>query len=430
MIEKMAFQAFIFGIISAVSLPLGAVVARFWTPRNRVVAALMAFGGGALLSALTIDLVGDALRKGEFYPLTLGCILGGLLFVVLNQVINNKGGFLRKASTTLSHLKRKKVQEFRQVFKKMSQVPFFNQLPPEEIQALLPYISSRTYKAGCTIIRQGDPGDSLFIVEDGEIDIIDEKNASKKIATLTKDDVLGEMALVTGEPRSATAIAASGVHVWVILKEHFDRLLRTSPKLANAVRDLVRNRITDLQDRKIIAQEKADEWFSKATKHIDEEIIIPTETDIKESALAHGGAPFAVWLGILLDGIPESLVIGSSLLHATISLSLIAGLFLSNFPEALSSSVGMREHNYSFRRIFWMWTSLMIITGIGAYFGNIFFVGVPLSLFALIEGMAAGAMLTMIAETMLPEAYHRGGAITGFSTLLGFLTAIFFKTLE
>ena len=58
------------------------------------------------------------------------------------------------------------------------------------------------------------------------------------------------------------------------------------------------------------------------------------------------------------------------------------------------------------------------------------FVGVPLFLFALIEGLAAGAMLTMIAETMLPEAYHKGGAITGLSTLLGFLVAIFFKTLE
>jgi hypothetical protein len=69
-------------------------------------------------------------------------------------------------------------------------------------------------------------------------------------------------------------------------------------------------------------------------------------------------------------------------------------------------------------------------TGIGAYVGNIFFVEMPLGIFALVEGVAAGAMLTMIAETMLPEAYHRGGAVTGISTLLGFLAAIFFKTLE
>jgi len=77
-----------------------------------------------------------------------------------------------------------------------------------------------------------------------------------------------------------------------------------------------------------------------------------------------------------------------------------------------------------------MWASLMIITGIGAYLGNIFFFGAPQFLFVIIQGIAAGAMLTMIAETMLPEAFHKGGAITGFSTLLGFLAALFFKTLD
>lgn len=93
MLESIPFQAFVFGIISAASLPLGAIAARLWTPENRSVAALMAFGAGALLSALTIDLVGEALRKGQFYPLAAGCILGGILFVVLNQIVNNKGSF-------------------------------------------------------------------------------------------------------------------------------------------------------------------------------------------------------------------------------------------------------------------------------------------------------------------------------------------------
>jgi len=72
----------------------------------------------------------------------------------------------------------------------------------------------------------------------------------------------------------------------------------------------------------------------------------------------------------------------------------------------------------------------MIFTGIGACLGNIYFEGVSHTVFSLTEGIAAGAMLTMIAETMLPEAYFKGGAISGFSTLLGFLVAIFFKTLE
>ena len=72
----------------------------------------------------------------------------------------------------------------------------------------------------------------------------------------------------------------------------------------------------------------------------------------------------------------------------------------------------------------------MIITGIGAALGNFFFIGAPPGMFAWVEGVAAGAMLTVTAQTMLPEAYFKGGSNVGFLTLLGFLAAIWFKTLE
>ena len=116
------------------------------------------------------------------------------------------------------------------------------------------------------------------------------------------------------------------------------------------------------------------------------------------------------------------------MIHASVSVSLIVGLFLSNFPEALSSSVGMRQNGMPFGRIMAMWIALTLITGIGA--GAIFFENAEPHLFALIEGLAAGAMLTMIAETMLPEAYFKGGSVVGMSTLMGFLVAIYSKTLD
>lgn len=430
MLEDLAFRAFLFGLLSAASLPLGALTAMWWIPRDRVVAAMMAFGGGALLAALTIDLVAESLKKGEFYPLATGCILGGIVFVVLNQAVNNQGGFLRKAATTMSYLRKKKAERARRLLERLSLVPLFNQLPPEQIQDLVPYISTRVYPRGRTLIRQGEPGDSFFIIERGQVDVIDEKNGGKRIAVLGEHEVLGEMALVTGEPRSATAIAIAETRVWLLLKEHFDRLLKTSPEAAAVVKGLVGERVGHLARTQVIVPEDAERWLAAATENIDATVEPPTDTEIKEAALAQGGAPLAIWLGILLDGIPESLVIGSSLLHASISFSLLAGLFLSNYPEALSSSVGMLEQRYSRGRILLMWTSLMVITGIGAFFGNIFFVGAPPLLFALVDGLAAGAMLTMIAETMLPEAYHKGGAVTGLATLAGFLAAIFFKTLE
>lgn len=429
MFESLAFQAFALGLTCTVSLPLGAALAIVWTPRQRLVAAMLAFGGGALLAALALDLAAETVRRGDFFYFAAGSVGGGLLFVFLNRLVNNKGGFLRKAATTINYLKRKKAEYYKQLFEKLSTVKLFNELPPEEIQALLPYIVHRTFPAGRTILREGEPGDSLFLIESGEIDILHEKN-NVKIATLSAGDVVGEMALVTGEPRSATAITKSETKVWMILKGDFDRILASSPRLGEAVKNIVTTRISELKSKRAIDAELAKQWAKKAVKNVDEKAMIPTEAEIKEAASEHREAPLAIWLGNFLDNVPEALVIGASLLHTTLSFSLMAGLFLSNFPEALSASVGMRQNNYPARKIIGMWGSLMLIGGVCAFLGNIFFAEAPHGLFSLAEGVAAGAMLTMIAETMLPEAYYKGGAVTGFSTLLGFLTAIFVKTLE
>ena len=420
--ESLPAQAFVFGLISAASLPLGALVALVWKPRSLVTGSLMAFGAGALLAALSLDLVGEAMRRGDFFPMAIGALVGCLLFVALNQIVNSRGGFLRHAATTIQYLTKQKTRHIHSLAERLSAVSMFAALPPDLMGELLPQIQERTYQAGTTIIRQGEPGDSLFVIESGEVAVIDDRGGGRRVGTLTANDVFGEIALLTGEPRTATAVAEKDTRVWILLKEQFDRLLLGSPAAAAAVHDLAsQRRAADAQ------QSKA--WVRAATADLDSRIAAPTHTEIREAAAEHRGAPLAIWLGILLDGIPESLVIGSSLVQASVSASLIAGLFLSNFPEALSSSVGMLEQRYPRWRISLMWLSLTLLTGIGAYAGNILFRGMPHGIFALVEGVAAGAMLTMIAETMLPEAERHGGAVTGASTLLGFLAAIFFKTL-
>jgi zinc transporter ZupT len=171
-------------------------------------------------------------------------------------------------------------------------------------------------------------------------------------------------------------------------------------------------------------------WMRRAMHNIDAGRPIPAAADIRREISENKAAPLAIWLGITLDGIPESLVIGASMIDHAVELSLIVGLFLSNYPEALSSSIGMRKQGLSKIRIFNMWTSIMLLTGIGAALGSILFTSASASSHALIQGVAAGAMLTMIAETMLPEAYFKGGSVVGLSTLFGFLVAIFSKTLE
>src|SRR3984893_7654591 len=123
-------QALIFGLISAASLPLGALVALVWIPRPRITAALMAFGGGALLAALTLDLVGEAMRKHDFYALAAGCLLGCVVFVVLNQLVNERGGFLRSFAITSEHLAKLKSEHVRSLAERLSSVPIVPPLPP------------------------------------------------------------------------------------------------------------------------------------------------------------------------------------------------------------------------------------------------------------------------------------------------------------
>jgi zinc transporter ZupT len=124
-------------------------------------------------------------------------------------------------------------------------------------------------------------------------------------------------------------------------------------------------------------------------------------------------------LGLLLDGTPESLVIGAT--AGAIRVSFLVGIVLSNYPEALASSVGMREQAFAWRNIALLWRTVVLVTGIGAATGSVVFEQAPEQVFAVVEGLAAGAMLTVITQTMMPEALHRSGGFVGLAALAGFL---------
>ena len=120
---------------------------------------------------------------------------------------------------------------------------------------------------------------------------------------------------------------------------------------------------------------------------------------------------------MLIDGIPESIVIGSEFrslvaeqqiregafsLVGVIPYTFVAGLFLSNFPEALSSSVGMREQGWARARILGLWSSLFVLTAVGSGAGYAIGEAVSHSVLVTVEGLAAGAMLTAIASAAWP----------------------------
>ncbi|MEU7981153.1 ZIP family zinc transporter [Micromonospora sp. NPDC048894] len=136
------------------------------------------------------------------------------------------------------------------------------------------------------------------------------------------------------------------------------------------------------------------------------------------------GSGSAIAVGALLDGVPESVVIGASLLTGgPVSLVTVVAVFLSNVPEGLSSAAGMRRAGRSRRYVFALWTAITLISGVAALLGNTLLGGAPPEVLATITALAAGAILAMITDTMVPEAFEDAHLLVGLITVLGFLTA-------
>jgi ZIP family zinc transporter len=117
-------------------------------------------------------------------------------------------------------------------------------------------------------------------------------------------------------------------------------------------------------------------------------------------------------------------VLGLSLLGGgAVSTSVLAAVFISNVPEGLSSAAGMKRSGRSARYVFGVWGGIAVISGMSALLGNLLLDGVSPQTEAVITAVAAGAILTMSADTLIPEAFERTHALTGLITTLGFLVA-------
>jgi zinc transporter, ZIP family len=137
------------------------------------------------------------------------------------------------------------------------------------------------------------------------------------------------------------------------------------------------------------------------------------------------GSGLAIALGALLDGIPESIVIGVSLLPGggSVSFVAVAAVFLSNVPEGLASSSGMKKAGRSRAYVFVVWGGIALVSALASLLGYVVFRGGSSGLIAGTMAVAAGAILAMIADTMIPEAVEGSHNLTGFITVLGFLAA-------
>lgn len=151
----------------------------------------------------------------------------------------------------------------------------------------------------------------------------------------------------------------------------------------------------------------------------------------KNSADKQGDSATAIAIGALLDGIPESAAIGISLLGGgEISAALVAAVFLSNVPEGMSSASGMKQAGRSIPHIIGLWGGVTMVSAVAALLGYFFLAGAPANVVASIQSFAAGAILTMLASTMMPEAFEEGGEVVGLVTAVGFLLSFVLSHLE
>ncbi|MGB5704752.1 MAG: hypothetical protein WBM48_18165 [Polyangiales bacterium] len=136
-------------------------------------------------------------------------------------------------------------------------------------------------------------------------------------------------------------------------------------------------------------------------------------------------------LGIILDGIPESVVIGLGVLEGgAVSLAMLVAVFISNIPEAAASTAGMRAGGWSRANILLLWLAIALVCAVASAAGYALLGDVSRFGLSVVQAFAGGAILMMLANTMIPEAYERAGKLAGVFTVFGFAVSVSIIVLE
>jgi len=145
----------------------------------------------------------------------------------------------------------------------------------------------------------------------------------------------------------------------------------------------------------------------------------------------------SMWLGVTLDGIPESVMMGFMAKNNNLTWVLVVSIFIANFPEAFSAASMLKSHNMHSGKIMMMWCSIFVNTGMLAMLGWVMMpsnveafspTGIAMDIVTgVMEGITGGAMMAMTSTAMLPEAFDSAGPLSGLFFVMGFVLSVAIK---
>jgi zinc transporter ZupT len=354
---------------------VGAALGLYFRPSRSVLACVLAFAAGALISALAIELGyegAEALRRFGFTPssawafISAGFSAGALIYYGISLFLERRGAAVRYASQFKEYALTRKKQDARERIALLARSDVLRHLPPESIEEILPCIRTCRRGAGEILFRAGEPGDALYIIASGKVEVLgEEREGTHPIAQLGEGHTVGEMALLTGNPRTATVRAVENSEFLQIERVDFENLVASDAQLAKAVERISRERaISNLSAGK----PNPEIWAKTASRSLD---WISRNEENRLLAETGKGAGMAIVLGNILDSIPGCLVIGAKFSgFETLSLTLMLGMFLGGIPEAAASAAMLRRAGYRPSTIFCLWAAVIIAGVVAAGAGK------------------------------------------------------------
>jgi CRP-like cAMP-binding protein len=418
------------GLFTTSAVIIGATIGMFLPLSRQLLASILAFAAGILISSLGIALAfqgAEQLHAKGFTPtfawgfIALGFVTGAVIYYSASRYLDKRGAAVRSATRFREYMIDRKKDDVALLAK----CDILRSMPPEAIDELLDHVDRRELTPGEVLFRAGDPGDALYIVARGKVHVLQPPSGEgtggeKQIAELGEGAVFGEMALLSGAPRTATIRSEGATDLIRLDKADFDGLLASDHAFAVGVQRLSHERaISNLAT----GGTDPARWARVAKSNIDN--LSRRDAEKMLSEVGHG-AGLAIMLGDLLDTVPGLLVVGASFTNlATLSFTVMMGIFVGGIPESAASAALLRKAGFAPATIYRIW-SVTLIAGVLAAVAGKAFIGSSDSLPGVFaEAMAGGSLLALVTHAMIPEALHQGGSSVVLPTVAGFLAALY-----